>query len=87
MHGKMQAHYRCYFIDRDGNGRSVTTIPAPDPASAVDIALRRFPRLKHQSVEVFEGSDRVYSRAGAPARRAPPIAINDGGAALAVSHA
>ena len=53
--------YRCYFIDRDGRGRSLASIPAEDPRSAVEIATRRFPGLAFRSAEVWHNSDRVLT--------------------------
>ncbi len=53
--------YRCYFIDRDGRGRSLASIPAEDPRSAIEIATRRFPGLSFRSVEVWYNSDRVLT--------------------------
>jgi hypothetical protein len=73
MQNRMQAQYRCYFLDRDGNGRALTSISAKDPASAVEIARKRYPALKNRTVEVFEGLDRVFSSG------AVPTAMNDDG--------
>jgi hypothetical protein len=55
----MIQQYRCYFIDKDGTGRSLASIPAKDPLAAVEIATRRFPALASRSVEVWYNSDRV----------------------------
>lgn len=53
--------YRCYFINRDGTGRSLASIGATDPASAVRIATERYPRLEYRKVEVWHNSDRVMT--------------------------
>jgi hypothetical protein len=57
----MIQQYRCYFIDRDGTGRSLASIPAKDPLTAVEIATRRFPGLASRAVEVWYNSDRVLA--------------------------
>ncbi|MGE4064987.1 MAG: hypothetical protein AB7E79_16605 [Rhodospirillaceae bacterium] len=57
----MQAQYKCYFVDRDGTGRSLARINAGNPRDAVEIALKKFPHLSFRSVEVFERADRVLA--------------------------
>jgi hypothetical protein len=46
--------FKCYFIDRDGRGRSLATLRASDPASAVQLALAKFPPLRGRAVEVLK---------------------------------
>jgi hypothetical protein len=53
--------YRCYFISRDGTGRSLASISAVDPATALEIAIRRLPHLQYRFVEVWHNSDRVLA--------------------------
>lgn len=53
--------YRCYFIQRDGRGRSLASIGAGDPLAAALIATERYPRLAFWEVEVWLNSDRVYT--------------------------
>jgi|SwirhisoilCB3_FD_contig_61_476391_length_333_multi_4_in_0_out_0_1 hypothetical protein len=56
----MTESYRCYFISRDGRGRSLASITATDPMTAVKLAIQRFPLKAYRMVEVWLGSDRVF---------------------------
>ena len=67
----MIEHYRCYFISRDGRARSLASIAAPDPMSAVGLATKRFPLKGYPIVEVWQRADRVLVCAN-PAGRVSP---------------
>jgi hypothetical protein len=55
----MAEEYRCYFISRDGTGRTLASIGAENPTSALEIAKRRFHIRDYRSVEVWHRCDRV----------------------------
>lgn len=55
----MAEEYRCYFITRDGRGRTLASIGADNPATAVEIAKRRFPIRDYRTIEVWHRCDRV----------------------------
>ena len=57
----MAEQYRCYFISRDGKGRSLASIAASDPMAAIKSAIQRFPLQGYRYVEVWHRSDRVLA--------------------------
>jgi len=57
----MVDEYKCYFIERDGRGRSLATIAASNAANALEIALRRFPQIPFVTIEVYLRSDCVLA--------------------------
>ena len=57
----MAEHYRCYFISRDGKGRSLASIVASDPMAAIKSAIQKFPLQGYRYVEVWHRCDRVFA--------------------------
>jgi hypothetical protein len=55
----MAEQYRCYFISRDGRARSLASIAANDPMSAIAMAVERYRLLDYGTVEVWLNRDRV----------------------------
>ena len=58
----MATYYRCYFLSADNHIKAAEDIEADVPDDAVEQALRMLrQRPHHHSVELWEGTKRVYS--------------------------
>jgi hypothetical protein len=56
----LEEQYRCYVIDRDGRGKSLARVSAPDPLAAVEI-IKRQPWFSCRAIEVWLRTDRVLT--------------------------